>query len=109
MSDRERMLKQVQEYKFAAYDMLLYLDTHPDDTSAFELYKSLVKKLRTLMAEFEKRFGPLSAFAAADQERFNWLDNPWPWDKQSSAASPAPRSSSDSADGGCCEKSSGGW
>ena len=76
------LLKKIQQNNFAAYDMLLYLDTHADDKKAFKLYKSLVMKTNELKEKFEKEFGPLSQSAAAEQDSFNWLNNPWPWEKE---------------------------
>ncbi len=80
--DRAELLKQIQCYNFAAYDMLLYLDTHPKDKKAFEMFQELVGKTNELKCMYEKEFGPLSQFAAAGQSSFNWLDNPWPWEKE---------------------------
>ena len=76
------LLKKIQCYHFAAYDMLLYLDTHKDDKKAFEMFRELVKKTEELKTEYEKEYGPLSAFNTARQDSFNWLDNPWPWEKE---------------------------
>lgn len=76
------LLKKIQQYNFAAYDMLLYLDTHADDKKAFKIYQSLIKKRDALKDEFEKKFGPLSQSAVAYQDSFNWLNNPWPWEKE---------------------------
>lgn len=76
------LLKQIQQTNFAAYDMLLYLDTHADDIKAFKMYKSLIQKRNTQMEQYENKFGPLSQSAAAMQDTFNWLDNPWPWEKE---------------------------
>lgn len=76
------MLKQLQSYNFAAYDMLLYLDTHPDDKSAFNLFKSLVEKTKNQKNEYEQRFGPLTPYSSAASETFDWLNSPWPWEKE---------------------------
>lgn len=76
------MLKQLQGYNFAAYDMLLYLDTHPDDRQAFSLFKSLVEKTKAQKSEYEKQFGPLTPYSAAAFDSFNWLNSPWPWEKE---------------------------
>lgn len=76
------LLEQIQCYNFAAYDMLLYLDTHPEDKSAFTLWRELVAKTKELKAQYEKENGPLSAFSTAEQDSFNWLDSPWPWQKE---------------------------
>ena len=79
---RTAMLKKIQSYRFAAYDMLLYLDTHPDDKKAFSLFKELVAKSRQLIGEYTKEYGPLTAFASADSDNFDWLNSPWPWEKE---------------------------
>ncbi|MCC8161167.1 MAG: spore coat protein CotJB [Oscillospiraceae bacterium] len=79
---RTEALKQIQCYNFAAYDMLLYLDTHPEDKKAFKMFGELVKKMKALKCKYEEEFGPLSQFAAASQDSFNWLDNPWPWERE---------------------------
>ena len=65
---RVEMLKKIQCSNFAAYDMLLYLDTHSDDKKAFRMFQALVKKTKE--------------FSTAMQDKFNWLDNPWPWEKE---------------------------
>ena len=75
------MLKTIQQYNFAAYDMLLYLDTHQDDTRAFEMYKDLMAKYKMLLNEYQQTYGPLTIEGAANQNEFNWYQSPWPWEK----------------------------
>ncbi|MBQ7573137.1 MAG: spore coat protein CotJB [Clostridia bacterium] len=81
------LLKKIQQYEFAAYDMLLYLDTHADDTKAFEMYKDLQKSAMRLKNEYKNNFGPLSTEDLASQEQFNWLCSPWPWEACANAKS----------------------
>ena len=75
-------LKKLQSYNFAAYDMLLYLDTHPEDERAFQLYKELTEKAGKLKTEYEDANGPLTPFSAGRFDKFNWLKGPWPWQKE---------------------------
>lgn len=83
--DRAECLKKLQSYNFAAYDMLLFLDTHPDDKKAFALFQDLVEKTKLLKSEFEREFGPLTPYSAAQFNTFTWLDSPWPWEKEANA------------------------
>ncbi|MCC8169555.1 MAG: spore coat protein CotJB [Oscillospiraceae bacterium] len=83
--DRNALLEKIQSYGFAAYDMLLYLDTHPKDKKAFEMFKQLVEKTNKLRNEYEKDFGPLTPFAAAKFNNFTWTDSPWPWEKEANS------------------------
>lgn len=62
---RVEMLKKIQCSNFAAYDMLLYLDTHSDDKKAFRMFQALVKKTKELKCEYEEKFGPLNQFSTA--------------------------------------------
>ncbi len=80
--EKQNTLKELQNYHFAAYDMLLYLDTHPCDKKAFEMFRELVKKFDALKKDYEKNYGPLSAFASAYSTTFDWIDSPWPWEKE---------------------------
>ena len=65
MEDKSKLLQKLQSYNFAAYDMLLYLDTHPDDKSAFEIFKDLVCNVKKIKADYEKIYGPLTPYSAA--------------------------------------------
>ena len=80
--EKETLLQQLQNYHFAAYDMLLYLDTHPDDRKAFSLFKELVTKFKKLKEDYENSYGPLCAFSAANSSTFDWIESPWPWEKE---------------------------
>lgn len=51
---RVEMLKKIQCSNFAAYDMLLYLDTHSDDKKAFRMFQALVKKTKELNVNMKK-------------------------------------------------------
>ncbi len=84
MSKQEKLLE-LQKYNFAAYDMLLYLDTHPDDKKGFRMFKELVEKFKKLKREYEDTFGPLEPYSAARYGTFKWLEEPWPWEKEANA------------------------
>lgn len=76
------LLKKIQNLKFAVYDMLLFLDTHPDDASAFKMYRDLIKQLKKNIADYEAEYGPLSIISAGDFDTFLWTKSPWPWEKE---------------------------
>lgn len=78
-SERERKLRQLQDYNFAAYDLNLYLNTHPNDAKAIRMHHDMVKKMREAKEAFESQYGPLTADASTNTQRWDWIDNPWPW------------------------------
>ena len=65
---------------FAVAELGLYLDTHKDDQEAFALYQNYVALYQEGKVKYEKQYGPLEQTSAARGNRYNWLENPWPWD-----------------------------
>lgn len=81
---KDYLMKQIQQTQFAAYDLQLYLDTHPDCTEALELYTKLNATARSLRQDYENAYGPLKAAHSACDTPFAWNDKdyPWPWAKE---------------------------
>ena len=79
---REQLLSEIMAWGIIITDMHLYLDTHPQDTKAFDDFKKFAAKYEELVNEYEVQFGPLSYGGVTKQETFNWIDDPWPWQRQ---------------------------
>ena len=45
------------------------------------MYHKMVDKAEGLKAEFQSKYGPLTAEKSRNMERWDWLDDPWPWEK----------------------------
>ena len=78
MTNREALLKKISTYQFAAHDLQLYLDTHPDDTKALEIYREAVKQAKACRQAFEASCYPLRATSAGEGCTWNWLNGLWP-------------------------------
>ncbi|OPY55881.1 MAG: CotJB protein [Pelotomaculum sp. PtaU1.Bin035] len=74
-------LLQIQELEFTAIELNLYLDTHPDDQQALNLYNSVVPQLKKSITDYEQCYGPLFNFGmASSQYPWQWINSPWPWE-----------------------------
>lgn len=73
-------MQELQTLCFALVELGEYLDTHADDEEAFELFRSYGELYRKGLKEYEKQCGPLSIRAAAADDKFSWLNGPWPWE-----------------------------
>lgn len=78
MKTRKQMLLRLSAVQFAAWELHLYLDTHPNDNNAAMRYKELEVQYQQLLAEYEDRFGPLVRPATGNA----WLNDPWPWETE---------------------------
>jgi len=65
---------------FAAHDLSLYLDTHPEDSEAFELYQELLALAEEGKKRYEKRYGAVLKCDLRQAKSYTWLNDPWPWD-----------------------------
>lgn len=81
VSEREREMKKVMGYFFAAHDLALYLNTHPTDKRALTMHAEVAAKAKEAAAEFEKKYGPLTPNNCTSTERWCWIDSPWPWEQ----------------------------
>ena len=79
MTKREAVLKKISTNQFAAHDMQLYLDTHPDDAATIEKMNGYKANAAELIAEYEKEFGPLTK-KITDGNQWSWIKGPWPWE-----------------------------
>lgn len=76
--NQSELMNYLQSLAFAINDLILYLDTHPNDKKALELHNNYANKYRYAYEEYERRFGPLSIYCPC--ESYRWIDLPWPWE-----------------------------
>ena len=76
----DTMLSQIQTLCFAIQELALYLDTHPDDKEALELYRTYQHMLHKGKMEYSEKCGPLNHIMPVDDKTYTWLDDPWPWE-----------------------------
>ena len=65
---------------FCAVDMMLYLDTHPDDEAALDYFNQCTQLYRNAKMAYEKQYGPLNAFGESNADEWNWNEGPMPWE-----------------------------
>ena len=65
---------------FAAHDLSLYLDTHPQDMEAFAVYQDLLRLAEEGMKRYAALYGPICKSDLLEAESFTWLNSPWPWE-----------------------------
>lgn len=75
--NREKMMKQIQAYSFAAHEALLYLDSHPNSKCALDYYNKHMALASKVTREYESHFGPISA--PGEAHSWEWTKGPWPW------------------------------
>lgn len=81
-NQREEMLLKVQRLGFMTDDLRLFLNTHPCSQEALRALQYYLQREQAARAEYEKAWGPLTLEALACRNEYDWIDHPWPWEKE---------------------------
>ncbi len=73
-----RLLQAVDEASFFMQDLKLYLDTHPDDATAVEMFREATKQYKACKEAFEESCWPLRAEDSGENCEWDWLCGAWP-------------------------------
>lgn len=85
MDKTESLLNELSAAQFAAWETHLFLDTHSTNAKAFETLKKFGSEATRLKNEYVKANGPLTPSDLYGENDYNWLNNPWPWERSAKA------------------------
>lgn len=82
MNEQAQMLTTIDALSFAAHDINLYLDTHPNDRDMIQIFNQYRIQTEQATREYEKKFGPITTDSnSLNTYPWSWNNMPWPWDK----------------------------
>ena len=74
------ILTTIDSLTFAIIDLGLYLDVHPEDKDALELYNYYNDSCEKYTKEYENNYGPLSLSAKMPNDYYTWILSPHAWE-----------------------------
>lgn len=78
---KKHLLQWIDEISFAATEMNLYLDTHPDDEEAAALFSHYNEERQKALELYAANYAPITLdLLQADGGRWLWASEPWPWE-----------------------------
>lgn len=80
MTEREKLMNQLQMYHFAVVDAGLFLDTHPHDKEALAYFNKVKKLCDNARMDFERKYGPVLMTSTEGNTKWEWALKPWPWE-----------------------------
>lgn len=82
MNSKRALEKEIARVSFTMDELRLFLDTHPKNREALSAFTELRKKRRELIERYEDSFGPMDGYSGGGTSEWNWLKQPWPWEKE---------------------------
>ncbi len=86
--EQKKLLDHIDAVSFAAYDTMLFLDTHPDDAEALSYYCQMIQERKKALDEYQQKFEPLIAEGVCKDncncngKAWTWATTPWPWERR---------------------------
>lgn len=80
MTPREQLMRKIQQLDFALVDAGLYLNGHTGDQAALNFFKQHQKEYQQAVQEYTSKYGPISFKTGMYNDRWTWMDGPWPWE-----------------------------
>ena len=81
MTEQEKWMRQISAYSFSAWELHIFLDTHPDNCEAAKKQAEVQAKLKELTEKYEAKYGPINE-TSRDASRWAWITEPWPWERE---------------------------
>lgn len=79
--ERRKLLNEIGKMDFVLKDLNLYLDTHPYDQQAMELFQKYNDKKQEMTKEYTQAYGPLNLNTPDSNTReWRWALQDWPWE-----------------------------
>ncbi len=76
------LLRRIRAEDFALYEVALYLDAYPTNQKALAFYEQHRSILAALKEEYRQKYGPLTIYDNIDRGEWQWVQGPWPWEKE---------------------------
>ncbi len=80
-NEQEALFLKLAEVAFAAHELNLYLDLHPEDKSALQLFNQYRTQTNELKTQYQNQYGPLMISAnVLLNSPFLWEQLTFPWE-----------------------------
>ena len=79
--EKKKLMQRVRTLGFSLVEAELFLDSHPGCKESIEYYEKQLEKYREAVAEYEKKYAPITTHSGVVNGRWAWAECPWPWER----------------------------
>ncbi len=76
---RRALFDTISAVSFAMDELRLFLDTHPGDSGALNLFTEYMNRRHELVGQYTREYGPLDSYYLNTEYGWSWTDEPMPW------------------------------
>lgn len=82
MMSQGAMFEAIRQISFVMDELRLFLDTHPKDRQALEMFLSYQEQRHGLIAEYTEKYGPIDSYFINSDGTWSWINPPMPWETE---------------------------
>lgn len=76
---KKELFDMIGAVSFYLDDLRLFLDTHPDNTEALELFTQYQAQRHEMVKNYTLNYGPIDSYYVNTENGWTWNDCPMPW------------------------------
>ena len=73
------LFEAIRAISFVMDELRLYLDTHPKDKKALNMFLDYMNQRRDLIDEYTNKYGPIDSYYINSDGTWSWINEPMPW------------------------------
>lgn len=73
------MFEAIRQVSFVMDELRLFLDTHPGNRQALDMFLSNQELRHGLVAEYTEKYGPIDSYFINSDGTWSWINEPMPW------------------------------
>ncbi len=81
LSEKEKLMLQIQNCSFAMKEAELFLDTHPTCREGIEYYQKHKALNDKYKKEYAEKYGLITMEQQDSEKKWNWVQTPFPWER----------------------------
>ena len=79
-NEKEEALLNLNQICFVMHELNLYLDVHPEDNNALNMFVNYENTYNNLLRDYEQKYGPINVNSVPNTTPFSWVNTNFPWE-----------------------------
>lgn len=82
-NEQAKLLTTLNSLEFAMNDLQLYLDVHPSNNEALNIFNEYRHLYNESLYNYQKQYGAITINSESMLKKpYSWINSPWPWEDE---------------------------
>ena len=81
LNQKQQLMRKLMACSFALTEANLYLDSHPTCPMGLAYFKKHKEEFDKIQEEYVKKYGPVNFRQSEGNKKWEWVTEPFPWER----------------------------